>query len=163
MSTDRGQYIGIDDNRLVHMREVGRLCSELAFDLFGWNEHECRQMFVMGFLHDIGYQFAENQPDHEEIGGALLASAKYEHAEPIRFHGDPEADLSDDRLLILNISDMAVSGDGKRVGFVTRLEDIATRYGKESPQYETSARVIAAIRAELKRRGLEVSLSDQNA
>ena len=162
MSANQGQYIGITDNRLMHMREVGRLCSELAFDLFGWNERDCRQMFVMGFLHDIGYEFAENQADHEVIGGVILASAGYEHAKPIRFHGDPEADLSDDRLLILNISDMTIGGDGKRVGFVTRLKDIKTRYGKESPQYENSARVIAAIRAELKRRGLEVSLSDQN-
>lgn len=54
MDTDQGQYIGIDDNRLAHMREVGRLCYELAADLFGWDEQRCRQMFIMGFLHDVG-------------------------------------------------------------------------------------------------------------
>lgn len=149
---------GIDDNRLLHMREVGRLCSDLAREVFGWDEKQSRHMFVMGFLHDIGYEFAENQTDHEEIGGDLLSATNYLHAEPIRLHGDPNADLSDDRLLILNISDMTVSGDGRRVGFETRLQDIADRYGKDSQQYQTAARVIDSIQLELERRGLKLPI-----
>lgn len=158
MDTDQGQYIGIDDNRLAHMREVGRLCYELAADLFGWDEQRCRQMFIVGFLHDVGYEFSEKQTDHEEVGGALLADAGYAYAEPIRRHGDPEADFSDDRLLILNAADMSVSKNGQRVGFAARLADIAARYGEDSPQYENSARVIDAVSDELKRRGLATSL-----
>ena len=49
MDTDQGQYIGIDDNRLAHMREVGRLCYELAADILGWDEQRCRQMFIGTF------------------------------------------------------------------------------------------------------------------
>lgn len=41
-------YIGITDNRLLHMRAVGRVCHMLARDVFGWDEARCRQMFVLG-------------------------------------------------------------------------------------------------------------------
>ena len=147
-------FLGIDDNRLLHMREVGRLCYQLAADLFKWEESTCRQMFLMGFLHDVGYEFASNQSDHEFIGGELLAETNYTHSEPIRLHGNPNADLTDDRLFLLNLADMVVSGDGERIGFTRRLQGIADRYGSESEQYDRALRVINGLRDELTRRGM---------
>lgn len=149
---DESQFIGIDNNRLLHVREVGKLCYELASRLFYWDESKCRQMFVMGFLHDVGYEFAEEQTEHEKIGGELMFATGYQHAEPIRLHGDPNVSLSDDRLLLLNIADMTVNGEGERVGFDKRLEGIGFRYGKDSEQYEAASAVIRKIRSELKRR-----------
>lgn len=49
--------IGIDENRINHMLEVGRMCYELARDIFDLPKEEAEQMFVMGILHDIGYEF----------------------------------------------------------------------------------------------------------
>lgn len=141
--------VGITNERLMNMRQVGRVCAQAAKELFGYSQQECQQMFIMGFLHDIGYEFAKNQPDHNRVGGELLKQAGYVYAEPIISHGDPTADFSDERVLLINYADMSVDSSGKFVGFSTRLKDIASRYGSESPQYITSAKVISAVQRQL--------------
>ena len=52
--TDSTPAIGMDDNRLRHCRGVGMKASELGRTLFGWSDDKCREMFVMGYLHDVG-------------------------------------------------------------------------------------------------------------
>ena len=47
--------------------------------------------------------------------------------------------------VLLNIADMSVDSKGKVVGFATRLEDVAERYGKDSVQYRDCLAVINAI------------------
>lgn len=141
--------VGVTNERLTHMRQVGRVCARAAKELFGYSQQECQQMFIMGFLHDIGYEFTKNQPDHNRVGGELLKQAGYVHAEPIISHGDPTADFTDERVLLINYADMSVDSSGKFVGFSTRLKDIASRYGSESPQYITSAKVVSAVQDQL--------------
>ena len=70
--TDEMPAIGMDENRLRHCHGVGVKASELGRALFGWSDEKCREMFVMGYLHDVGYQFAHEQSEHEELGGDLL-------------------------------------------------------------------------------------------
>src|SRR5690625_5769046 len=65
MSTHQREFIGIDDNRLLHVREVGRVCAELSESLFGWPDSKSREMFVLGFVHDIGYEYSSNQQNND--------------------------------------------------------------------------------------------------
>lgn len=138
------------------MFEVGRLCYELARDIFEISEKEAEQMFVMGILHDIGYEFVSNQLEHAQKGGEILKSAGFQHWEPVARHGTENIDVSDHRDLVLNIADMSVGKTGKRIGFNKRLQDIENRYGKDSPQYVTSKNVIEKICEEIQKQGVSM-------
>ena len=105
-------FIGIDDDRLVHSREVGRLAAQLGRALFGWNETRCRQMFLLGLVHDCGYEYAEDPLDHPAAGSTVLKEVGYAFWREIRWHGVPDAPYHSDELLILNIADMLVDKTG---------------------------------------------------
>lgn len=101
--TDSTPAIGMDDNRLRHCRGVGMKASELGRTLFGWSDEKCRDMFVMGYLHDVGYQFAQEQSEHEELGGALLRSLGFTYWAEIFHHGNPDSTYRSEELLVLNL------------------------------------------------------------
>lgn len=73
------QLIGISNNRLLHMRQVAARAQEISVEIFGWPEHKARSMFILGFLHDIGYAFSSDQRQHEELGGEYLHEIGYKH------------------------------------------------------------------------------------
>lgn len=135
MMTDAMLAIGMDENRLRHCRGVGVKASELGRALFGWSDEKCREMFVMGYLHDVGYQFAHDQAEHEELGGDLLRSLGFAYWAEIFNHGNPDSAYQSNELLALNLADMLTSKDGSATTIPARLEDIASRYGVESTQY----------------------------
>lgn len=145
---DRG-YLGIDNNRLLHMRAVGERAAELGKSLFGWDEGKCQELFVLGYLHDVGYQYSRLQLDHEEIGGLLLKTSGYKYWQEVYYHGVPGSSYQSDELLILNLADMGTSKDGRRISMAERLKDIAERYGDESEQYCKAAVLIKEIRERL--------------
>ena len=122
-------------SRLAHMLQVGRTCEWLAAELFDWPEEKCRQMFLLGFLHDVGYAYAVVQDEHPEIGGELLRQAGYQYWQEVCWHGVVDAPYGSDELLLLNIADMLTDGQGCLVTKRERLDDIQQRYGLESEQY----------------------------
>ncbi|MDD7542352.1 MAG: HD domain-containing protein [Mobiluncus porci] len=145
------RYIGIDDDRLRHMRGVGERAAELGRELFNWDEEKCKQMFVLGFLHDVGYQFSLDQLDHEEIGGNLLKDAGYAYWKEVFCHGNPNSDYWSDELLVLNLADMETSKDGRRISMEERLLDIAQRYGADSKQYLQANKIVGQLQQKITR------------
>ena len=136
--TNETPTIGMDENRVRHCYGVGLKASELGRILFGWSDEKCREMFVMGYLHDVGYQFAHDQVEHAEIGGELLRSLGFKYWAEIFHHGDPESTYQSDELLVLNLADMLTSKDGNPTTLSDRVVDIAKRYGVESAQFATA-------------------------
>lgn len=149
MMTDEMPPIGMDENRLRHCRGVGVRASELGCALFGWSDEKCREMFVMGYLHDIGYQFAHEQSEHEELGGDLLRSLGFTYWAEIFHHGNPDSAYQSNELLVLNLADMLTSKDGSATTIPARLEDIASRYGVESTQYVAAKRLAEVLVAQV--------------
>ncbi len=146
---DSTHAIGMDENRLRHCRGVGMKASELGRTLFGWSEEKCREMFVMGFLHDVGYQFAHDQAEHEELGGDLLRSLGFAYWAEIFHHGDPSSSYQSQELVVLNLADMLTSRDGSATTVPRRLEDIASRYGVESTQYVAAKKLAEVLVAQV--------------
>lgn len=62
--------IGIDDNRLSHIHNVANRCYDIAKHR-GHEEEFCKKMWLIGWLHDIGYEFAEHKWEHPEISSAI--------------------------------------------------------------------------------------------
>lgn len=62
----------IDNNRLNHSLAVARKMVEIG-KLYNLKDDELRDLYVLGFNHDIGYEY-ENNSNHGHIGGEILVS-----------------------------------------------------------------------------------------
>ncbi len=150
-------YIGISEDRLHHIIGVARKAYQIAKDM-GCDEEFARKMFMIGWVHDVGYEFSKEQSEHPKISSEMLhqlvcsnktydtsVSLKTNHA--IYYHG-----LYPDEALgynlewkIINMADMQVDSKGKEVDVMDRLNDIKERYGKYSDQYLTACDICYRI------------------
>lgn len=125
----------ITENRLTHILAVARKSYKIAKD-FGYDETFAREMFALGFNHDIGYEF--NPIIHEQVGAEIFKDWKY--AEYIGSHGIPTDNITIE-WVILNLADMTTSPMGKEVSMDDRLLEIEQRYGKDHIWYKQSEEV----------------------
>lgn len=137
-------FIGISEDRLHHILSVARECYQIA-KRRGYDEIFCRRMFMIGWNHDVGYEFSKKQSDHPIISKNLLelvgVTDNNEDSsrvlDSIREHGlyvnEETAEWT-----ILNIADMTIDSKGNKVDVMQRLNDIKNRYGEYSNQYLTA-------------------------
>lgn len=93
------------------------------------------EMFLLGYLHDVGYSFVDKQEEHECAAGNLLKEQGYKFWQEVYYHGVPDCDYKSNELSLLNWADMTVNQMGEDVTIKERLYDIGIRYGLESIQY----------------------------
>ena len=135
----------IDENRIKHMLSVARKCYMLAKEKYQISEEDARKYFLMGLIHDIGYEFSREASEHPDIGADILESAASKEwfsdqdwlamINAIRHHGKTtqyEYTIAD---YILNEADLTVDSQGNNVSIEERIEDIRVRYGNESRQH----------------------------
>ena len=127
--------IGISDDRQKHCIGVARLMYEMSLQK-GWGLEKSKEMFTLGFLHDIGYEFSEKQEEHPQIGGTLLKEQGYKYWKEVYYHGTVTDEYQSEELMLLDVADMLIDSCGVRVEAAERLEDILRRYGVESKQYK---------------------------
>lgn len=141
----------ITENKLKHMLGVARKCYRLALE-YGKTEDEARSYWVMGLLHDIGYEFAEDPRDHEEVGYQILHTLGSPSLtrdftwnlieSAIRQHGNSNMQYEDVSLYlrILVEADFKISTDGKECTVEERMKEIGERYGTDSETYRACER-----------------------
>lgn len=125
----------MDEDRIKHSFAVARKMKQIAIDL-GLNDEEINDCFVIGFTHDIGYEFATNKMGHNKIGGEILKRNNFKYWKEIYYHGETEIEYESLYLDILNQADLQIDRYGNDVGYDKRLEDIKSRYGETSIVYE---------------------------
>lgn len=130
----------INEKKLNHIIGVARLMKEKAKS-WGLDEQE---MFCLGFLHDIGYEFSDVQ-DHPVIGAELLKNQGYKYYQEILNHGNPESTYQSKALDLLNYADLHIDGNGNYVTMLDRLEDIKSRYGEDSIFYQNPQKVASLL------------------
>ena len=108
-------------------------------------EKQLQELFLLGYLHDIGYQFGTNE-NHNMIGSSLLSNCNYKHWKEVYYHGIPNSEYKSLYLDILNTADMMIDKYGNDVGFDKRLDDIKNRYGEDSIQYTNCVKIINELR-----------------
>ena len=135
----------MNEDRLKHSISVGRKMVEIG-KKHNLSEQELKDLFLLGFNHDIGYEFADNGINHNSIGGKILKENGYKYWQEVYYHGEPESQYNSLYLNILNEADMQIDKYGNDVGFDKRLEDIKQRYGTDSIPYKKSMQVINMIR-----------------
>ena len=136
----------ISDNRLFHSIGVARMAKQLAMCLRPNDTVFAENMFLLGLLHDIGYEFTDDVVQHAKIGGDILARCGFQYADSVAVHGYVTNDVFSDELYILNLADMIVGSDGKTCTFDDRLDYIKNRYGAKSKQYEEAVIMVKKLK-----------------
>ena len=125
------------DERMAHSVSVARLAYTIAKEKYGKSEDFARKMWVTGYCHDMGYEFAEDPKDHPLVSDEGIFLAFGGDSKAIRLHGQP-VPQDFDELRILNEADLRVDGKGKVVSVEERLFDSAQRHGATSEPYRNS-------------------------
>ncbi|SFH70980.1 HD domain-containing protein [Pseudobutyrivibrio sp. OR37] len=80
------KYIGISEDRLHHMLGVARKAYKIALER-GHNKTFATKMFVIGWNHDIGYEFSKYQEEHSMVSAAILSNAFYDEGQDLGKNG----------------------------------------------------------------------------
>ena len=121
----------IDSDRLKHSYSVANKMKNVGEKL-GLENEKLQELFILGFNHDIGYEYTENGKQHNKVGGEILKKSGFKHWKEVYYHGELTNEYSSLYLDILNYADMQIDKYGNDVGFEKRLDDIKSRYGEES-------------------------------
>ena len=134
----------MDEDRLKHSMSVARKMVAIGKE-YHLSEDELKELFLLGYNHDIGYGFCSNNIEHNIVGGEILKNNGYKYWKEVYYHGNPNSEYQSQFLKILNMADMQIDKYGNDVGYEKRLEDIKNRYGEDSTQYANSYKIIKAI------------------
>ncbi len=108
---------------------------------------------MLGWNHDVGYEFSKKQQEHPDIGadmlsavfGSIVPKAQDDIAyQAIKNHGRYTQHKTVE-WKILNMADMLIDSKGNEVAVTQRLEDIKERYGERSDQYLTACDICYQI------------------
>lgn len=135
----------MDEHRLKHSLSVARKMVEIAAKM-NLNENEKEICFLIGYNHDIGYEFTDNDINHGRVGGKILKMAGFKYWREIYYHGENDTEFTSMYLSILNQADMQVDRYGNDVGYDKRLEDIRNRYGKDSIIYKKCYKLVEKVK-----------------
>lgn len=146
----QNSYIGITENRLHHILAVARRCYDISKSR-GFTEDFCRMMWMIGWTHDVGYEFSTVPGEHPFVGDEMLGLLNSESIMPedgpryaVRFHGDCVSKKTVE-WEILNIADLTVDSKGNIVDVSERLNDIKERYGEQSFIYLKACNVAHSV------------------
>lgn len=137
--------MAFSSDRANHSLTVAKQMYEKALGKTG-DEFYAKKMFHLGLVHDIGYQFTDNNKEHAHVGGEFLREEGYEYWKEVYDHGNPNlTERPSDEWFLLNIADMQTDAKGNRVSFDERLKDIGDRYGFDSYEYLTARTLVMAL------------------
>ncbi len=138
----------ITQNRWQHILGVARKAKLLAAKFKPDDPKFIEDMFLLGVLHDFGYEFAEDNATHAATGGAILKRAGYIHWHEVALHGDETIENMSDELFLLNCADMMTGPSGEDFTFTERLDEIAQRFGTESAAYKKCVLEVEKLKAD---------------
>jgi predicted hydrolase (HD superfamily) len=128
----------ISENRLKHILAVATKMKRMAETDHGIYPVDPDEAFVVGMLHDIGYEFSKEPGEHAIKGGLLLKEQGYKFWQEIYYHSTVQDEYDSPMLRLLNYADITTGPAGTDMTVQERIEDIADRYGRGSAQ-ETEA------------------------
>ena len=130
----------MNDHSITVWKEKQKMALEKT-----WNQDYANDMFILWYLHDIGKQFGYTA-DHAERWWEILRRSDYKYWQEVYYHGETDIQYHSLYLDILNMADMQIDKYGNDVGYDKRLEDIATRYGKNSKQYVNAVKLVKILK-----------------
>lgn len=138
----------ISESRWQHILGVARKAKILADKLKPNNVQYAEDMFLLGIMHDLGYEFIESNASHAYVGGEILKRNNYQFWSEVSLHGDETVKNMSDELFILNCADMSTGPNGEDFTFDERLKEIAQRFGKDADAYKKCVVEVEKLRAD---------------
>lgn len=133
-------------DRIKHSYSVALKMQEIGKSL-NLTDEQINELFILGFNHDIGYQFVNDNESHNKIGGEILKQSNYKYWKEVYYYGEINITYSSLYLDILNLADMQIDKSGNDVGFDKRLIDIKNRYKEESIIYKKCYTLIEQLKS----------------
>lgn len=128
----------ISDNKLKHSIAVARTCVEKGKEL-NLSEAELDACFVMGFLHDIGYEKINSDiTKHPQKSYEMICNAQEYRTDilnAIKNHGRCNNEKMTKFDYILNYADLTVDHKGEHVSIDKRVKSIGKWHGEMSEHY----------------------------
>ena len=78
----------MDQDRLNHSIAVAKKMVEIG-KKYNLDDEQLQELFLLGYNHDIGYEFGNNE-DHRIIGGNILKQSDYKYWQEVYYHGEIE-------------------------------------------------------------------------
>lgn len=138
----------ISESRWKHILRVARKAKMLAEKLKPNDAQYAEDMFLLGVMHDLGYEFMESNASHAAVGGKILKRNNYQYWQEVALHGDETVENMSDELFILNCADMMTGPNGEDFTFEERLEEIADRFGKDAAPYQKCVIEVQKLKAD---------------
>ncbi len=135
----------MDENRSLHSLGVAKKMVAIGRSK-GLKLSELNDLFTLGIVHDIGYEFGPGT-EHQKLGGLVLKENGYRYWQEVYYHGLIQNEYSSLFLDILNQADMQIDKMGVDVGYSGRLEDIKSRYKEDSKVYASCVELVNFIMA----------------
>ena len=132
----------ITSARWQHILGVARRARVLAEKLRPGDDKFAQDMFLLGMLHDFGYEFAEEPREHPAIGAEILKRQGSRYWREVENHGNVNVTEISDELFILSCADMTTGPNGEDFTMRERIDNIAERYGKDSHAHQKA--IVAA-------------------
>lgn len=126
--------MNLTSDRLNHSLSVAKKMKELATCFPHKYPVNPEEAFILGLLHDVGYEFSDEQKEHANKGGLILKEQGYKYWKEVYYHGIPQDEYCSNMLSLLNYVDMITGPQGDYMTIEERINDIASRYGKDSLQ-----------------------------
>ena len=145
----------ITSARWQHILGVARRAQALAEKLRPNDDLFVQAMFLLGMLHDFGYEFAEDPGKHPQIGGEILKRQGYRYWREVENHGNADITEVSDELFILCFADLTTGPNGENFTVRERIDNIAQRYGKESRTYKKAVVAVERLQADPRYRKIE--------
>ena len=133
-------------DRIKHSYSVALKMQKIGKSM-NLTKEQIEELFILGFNHDIGYQFTNDNTTHNIIGGEILKQSNYKYWKEVYYHGEINITYKSLYLDILNLADMQIDKLGNDVGFDKRLLDIKSRYGNESIVYKKCSILIDQLKS----------------
>ena len=141
-----GEIFGMHESGAVHALGVARACYIIAREQFGMSVEQAKKAFILGWIHDIGYEFAPTSFEHADAGADVAEIIGFEYADEIRAHERIQDSFPSDMLDILYMADLLADGAGKFVCAQKRLEDIKTRHPESDGVYKETEKIVEYLR-----------------
>ena len=133
-------------SRYRHCYSVGKKMYAYAHNILGWSDKKSKEMFVLGNLHDIGYEMNPDSFLHDDALADVL-DKKYKYSNEVRYHSYLQTKYKSPEMDLLYFADMTVDGMGNWVTFEERMYDLISRHGEQSDVVRASFDILNYLKA----------------
>ena len=134
-------------SRFLHCHNVGLRMYSYAKNHWGWAEERCHDMYILGMMHDIGYELNPDAFEHDVAMAEALGHAGYKYMKEIFYHSSLQTEYDTLEMRLLYFADATVDGKGRWCTLDERLQDLEERHGRDSEVYIESVKIANAVRA----------------